>query len=279
MGARLNRLTLNLMLLAATLGSGCVRAPALALEDHPPLPAPATLRVTYDGFVNAGYAGGRRLDGWQATSLVIEKTLAAWYPSLEVRRRLTDPSAEEVSRGLSDLPGPPSADLSIVYLGSRQDAAGAWEFTQGGPPVSWGRLLQEARVPVHPNRVAILDACFASAVLRFPPWRGQFAPAALFAAAEDEWTCELDFSTPRPLDLAQRFPRAAAWLGAHMPPSWEGKLSFLGLVWLQAFLRTERAPVSRADWAAFFRLCSEEAGAFRENHSRRLASTVHGYAD
>jgi len=114
--------------------------------------------------------------------------------------------------------------------------------------------------------------------MRFPEWRSRLGPACLMAGAADELTYDLDFYSRRPIDFEKRFPSAAAWLKANMPPAWDGKMSFLGFIWLQAYLRTERAPTTAADWAAFFRTCEEESRTFRTCHAAGISSTVHGYA-
>ena len=273
---RLRPLLFASMLLTAG-AVGCIRTPLETFRARP-LPAPATapLRVTFDRVLNVDYPGGKRLAGWDATGMVIEKTLAAWYPNLKVRQTLRNPSPEGVRRALACLPDAGAAEVSVVYLASRQTPAGLWEFPQGGVRASWADLLGGA-VPRHPMRLVILDACHAAAVMRAPEWRGRLAPAALLAATQVERTYELDVTRRRPLDLVRRFPLAVSWLKTHMQAEWDGKISFLGFVWLRAYLETDRAPASAADWAAFIRGCQHEADAFRTRHNRSLASTVHGY--
>ena len=278
MKASRSRVLVHGVILLAAAAAGCARTELGAPgPDFHPVQAPASFRVNLDGLVSADYRDGKALTAWNATAIVIERALAAWYPSLTVRPHLADPSPEEVSRGLTNLPGPDAADLSIVYLASRQSSAGEWEFTRGGGLVSWGRLLGSSQAPVNPRRLVILDACYAAATLRFPEWRSRLAPLCLLAGTADELTYDLDFYSRRPVDFVRRFPRAAAWLKANMPPGWNGKMSFLGFIWLQAYLRTERAPTTAAAWAAFFRTCDEESGAFRARHSAGISSTVHGY--
>ncbi len=227
--------------------------------------------MALDRIVNVHYPDGRPLRGWQATALIIEKTLAAWYPNLRSAPPHVDPSPEEARQALSELPGPAEADVSVVYLGSRQTPGGAWQFTgPGGGCTPFSELAGPA-LPSHARRIVVMDVCHAPAALG-----GDLATNSwiVMASAAHERSYELDVASPRPLDLVRRFPRAAAWLAAHMPGEWDGKVSFLGLMWLQARLQTPRAPASEDDWAAFFARMEQEATAFRRLHSAQLASTV-----
>ncbi len=263
------------IVLPACLG-GCGETPVSTVRLRPVV-ASTRYRVSFDSIVNVGYTARRPLVGWAATAVVIEKTLARWYPRLKARPGSNDPSPRELTDALNALPAPQDADVSIVYLASSQTAAGEWEFTGKKSPVSWGGLLDSASIPAHPGRLVILDACHAAGVLRFDAWRNRLAPSSLLASSAGERTYELNFHRRLPLDLPRRFPQANDWLEANMPADWDGRVSFFGLIWLQAFLRTPRAPETRDDWLDFIRLCESESQDFRTRHSRRLASTVRGY--
>lgn len=256
--------------------SGCADTPAESVR----LPVPAAsvrCRVIYNRILNVSRTGRSPLIGWVATGAVIEKTLAQWYPRLVVRGGLTDPSPQDLSAALGDLPKPEDADISIVYLASTQTSDGRWRFRRPQTDMPLSDILKSASPPANRRRLVILDACHARSVLQFKEWRA-FAPSAIFASSAGQRTYELNFRNRFRLDLPRRYPLAAAWLKANMPDDWDGRISFLGLIWLEAFLETDRAPETPDDWRRFIDLCTEKAQKFRARHSRKLASTVSGYA-
>lgn len=234
-------------------------------------------RVSFDSIVNVGYKWRRPMHGWAATELVVERTLRQWYSRLEVRPKSRDSTLEDLKVALESLPSSDQTDISIVYLASSQTRQGQWEFTGGGSRVSWADMLGSVNIPSHPRRIVLLDACHASAVMRSGLWSERLAPSSFFASLEGERTYELNFRSPFPLNLPRRFPEANAWLRENMPADWDGKISFFGLIWLQAFLKTAHPPETQDDWKEFLRLCRKESEDFRTTHSRRLSSTINGY--
>ena len=120
----------------------------------------------------------------------------------------------------------------------------------------------------------IVDACFAAAVRNEPAWDREWKSPTLFASPASDETQELNFRSPQPVDMRRRYPAASAWLDAHLGREWNGKLSFLGFVWVQAFTTTKTAPVDRESWLEFLRHCEKVAEEFRRNANRKLASRV-----
>ncbi len=234
-------------------------------------------RVSFDSIVNVGYKWRRPMHGWAATELIIERTLRQWYSRLEIRPKSRDLPLEDLKVALESLPSSDQTDISIVYLASSQTRQGQWEFTRGTRRVSWPDLLGSINIRQHPRRIVLLDACHASGVMRSGLWSDRLAPSSFFASLEGERTYELNFRSPFRLDLPRRFPKANAWLRENMPADWDGKTSFFGLIWLQAFLKTAHPPETQDDWKVFLRLCRKESEDFRITHSRRLSSTVNGY--
>ncbi|MEQ1842248.1 MAG: hypothetical protein ABL994_17725, partial [Verrucomicrobiales bacterium] len=156
---------------------------------------------------------------------------------------------------------------------SHQSPAGEWDFVQKQmEPVN--RILGETEIPSHPCRFVIVDTCYASALRGATAWDRAWKSPTLFAAAASEETQELDFHNPQPVDMSRRYPLASAWLNEHLGSKWNGKLSFLGFVWVQTFLTSNLKPIDRKSWIEFLRHCEPVAEEFRRNASRRLASMV-----
>jgi hypothetical protein len=231
-------------------------------------PAP----VAFDSFVEVHAPPGEPLRGWGATREVLRATLRAWFPGLAAGTGVEDGSPRQLARFLGDLPRPGKAAVSVVYLASRQAPEGAFVFPSGERR-PWGELLDGANFPTHGGRIVILDACYATRARHAEGW-ARFAPTALFASGDREVTSELDLSTKRPVDLRGGHPEAWRWTREHLPSDWDGKLSFLGWIWLEAFLATPSAPSSPRDWGAFFADCQRRADEFRERVDRRSASRL-----
>ena len=259
-------------LYAALLCMALLPGAALAAEDHPQ-PAASRTKADLHAFVNWDFRHRRKLKGWRATATAIQRTLEQCYPARSAHSLTENGTKDALRDFFHALPTRANCDLSIVYLASHQSPEGEWDFVQKGLE-SMNRIVAGANVPRHSNRIIILDACFATAVKKDPVWERELHCATLFAASATEEAQELDFSTPQPIDLHRRYPAAAAWLDAHMGREWNGRLSFLGFIWVQTFVTSKAPPANEKDWTEVLRRCERTAEAFRENGDRRLASHI-----
>ncbi len=228
--------------------------------------------------VSSSYGWGKSLRGWESTRLAIQTTLTAWQQSPASQpdgMAARDPSPTGLKQFLQHLPGPDSGKIEIIYLAAKHTPTGAWQFTgKDSGAVTWNELLQIAPSS-HPCRLVILDVCHAAAVIKFPVWTQKMGAAAtLLASARDEVTWELDFTKRQPVDLPARFPAAAAWLRQHLPASWDGRLSYLGLIWVQAFLQSPQPPQTLRQWQTFFARCEMESRKFQQVVGHKRASTI-----
>ncbi len=230
--------------------------------------------------VSSDYGWRKYLRGWEATSLAVQATLAEWQKSPEMKPALTvsNPSPVGLRQFLERMPGADASKIHVIYLAAKHTRDGDWQFTgRGAGAVAWSELLQNAP-PSHPCRVVILDVCHAAAVVTQPAWTNKMGAAVtLLASGKDELTWELDFSNRQPVDLTARFPAAAAWLKHHLPVTWDGRLSYLGLIWVQAFLQTPQPPQTVREWQTFFGRCEAESRKFREEVCRQRASTINQF--
>jgi hypothetical protein len=239
-------------------------------EDRP---VPSRSRADLHAFVNWDFRHRRKLRGWRATAIAIQRTLEQCHPGRATHTLIENAPGAHLREFLHRLPTRTDCDLSFVYLASHQSPEGGWDFVQKGLE-TLNTIATEARIPRHPGRFVILDACYAASVRNEPAWDREMHSATLFAASAVEDTQELDFSTPQPIDLRRRYPAAAAWLDAHMDKGWNGRLSFLGFVWVQTFVTSKSPPADEKAWAEFFRRCERTAEEFRQSGDRRLASRV-----
>lgn len=233
---------------------------------------PSPTRVCLDSFVEVHAPPGFPLEGWKTTREIVRRTLERWFPGLGLRGAVEDGTPRQLAGFLAALPGPKVAGTSVVYVATRQSPDGAFVFA-GGERRAWGEVLGGAGVTEHPSRIVILDACYATRARVAPGWR-RLAPLALFASGPNEVTCELDLSAKRPVDFRRHHPEAWRWTQENLPADWDGKVSFLGLAWLEAFLKTPSPPASPSDWRGFFAECERWAGAFRDQVDRRWASRI-----
>ena len=252
-------------------------AAASELREGAPGRTMAAEGYSFAAAVSSDYGWGKSLIGWEATSLAVQATLAEWQPSPNLKPALMvrNPSPAGLRRFLECLPGAGSGKIQVIYLAAQHTRGGAWQFTgRGAGAVAWGELLQNAP-PAHPCRVVILDVCYAAAVVTQPAWTNQLGVAAtLLASGSDELTWELDFSNRQPVNLVVRFPAAHDWLKHHLPATWDGRLSYLGLIWVQAFLQTPQPPQTVREWQIFFDRCVAESRRFQAEVCRQRASTI-----
>ena len=228
-------------------------------------------KVCFTGLVNWDFHHRRKLRSWKATALVIERTLEFWYPHAPSRLLVENGSPEIFEQFLRSLPGEKDCDFSVVYLASHQSPAGEWDFTQQKTTLL-NRLLEGTRIPNHPRRIVILDTCFAAAVQHEDSWQERFAAISLFASRSSEETPEVNFRDPQPVDFAHRYPGAFAWLKDCLGKQWDGKLSFLGFIWVQSFLTEKNSPADLIGWIAFLQRCQSVAKQFRDHLDGKLSS-------
>jgi hypothetical protein len=254
-----------LFVLSSTGGSDASEVPSRSAASRP--------AVDFHGFVNWDFRHRRKLKGWLATARVIQGTLDQCYPGRSAYTLMENGTPDALRGFLHSLPARAECDLSVVYLASHQSPEGKWDFVQRKlEPLN--TIVGESGIPRHPARIVIVDACYAAALRQAPAWDREWRSLVLFAASADEETQELDFHSPQPVDLTRRYPAAAAWLNEHMGKAWDGRLSFLGFVWVQTFVTSKNAPVHQSGWSDFLRRCEQTADEFRRNTDKRLASRV-----
>lgn len=259
---------LRIGLLCLTLLTGRISA----AENRFATPVSRT-RTDVHSFVNWNFWHRNRLRGWLSTEMAIRKTLEQWFARRPAHTLIENGSPSELRDFFQALPTRADCDLSIVYLASHQAPDGLWEFVQRERK-SLSAIVAGADIPGHPFRIVIVDACYAAVLQAKPDWVRAMGYPTLFAALASEETYELNFRGPRSDDLRRRYPAASAWLDEQMGGEWNGRLSFLGFVWVQTFLTARRAPTDRAGWSEFLRRCGETAEEFRRNGDSRLASQV-----
>jgi hypothetical protein len=233
----------------------------------------ADVKVCFDGFVNWDFHHRQRLRSWKTTALVIQRTLEFWHVQKRNHLLVENGSPETLRRFLHSLPGEQDCDLSFVYLASHQSPAGEWDFTQEKATLL-NSILDETKIRAHPRRIVILDTCYAAAVQREIPWQRKLAPTSLFASRGSEETPEVNFHSPQPVDFAYRYPAAFAWLQECLGKDWDGKISFLGFIWVQSFLLVRNCPADMKSWIDFMRRCQVVAQEFRKNVNRKSSSEI-----
>jgi hypothetical protein len=238
-----------------------------------PQPAASRPEVAFRGFVNWDFRHRRKLKGWKATAIAIQKMLDEWHPGRTTHTLVENGTPGDLRKFLHSLPTRADCDLSIVYLASHQSPAAEWDFVQKKLE-SLDTIVGDSDIPRNSARIVIVDACYAAALGRKPAWEHAVQSLTLFASLADEETQELDFRSPQPVDLRRRYPAASEWLNGHMGKEWNGKLSFLGFVWVQTFVTSKNAPRNQKSWVEFLQRCGQTAEEFRRNADKRLASEV-----
>ncbi len=238
-----------------------------AAESH------ASQKADFHAFVNWDFRYRKKLKGWQATATAIQKTIEQWYPRRPTHTVAENGTPESLRRFLYSLPKQADCDLSIVYLASHQSPEGEWDFVQKKLQ-SIPMIAAESDIPKHSGRIVIVDACFAAALHQDPGWNRALQSSTLFASSASEETKELDFRSPHPIDLRRRYPAATAWLDRQLGKDWDGRLSFLGFVWVQTFVTSAVAPTDQKGWSEFLRRCEATAEKFRRDADKRLASRI-----
>ncbi|MEN6309664.1 MAG: hypothetical protein ABFD91_18100 [Anaerohalosphaeraceae bacterium] len=236
----------------------------------------AGVRVAFDSFVNAHYGKNRTLGGWPTTRDAVETTLKLWYEP-QVRQHIVDGTPADMVTFLNRLPGPEQCDISVVYLGSIQDADANWEFIDG-TKAGLTDMLASANPTAHPCRIVILDTCHAAAVKDFEGWAGRFAAVTLLASGRMEKTYQFEPSALAPIDVEIHYPRAWGWAQTYLCPDWKKQVSFLGLMWMETAANTLSPPIDAAGWMYFFEHCSSTAAVFRQTVGRRWGADIQTFS-
>ncbi|MGB8354951.1 MAG: hypothetical protein WCD79_13735 [Chthoniobacteraceae bacterium] len=245
----------------------------LDAAEKPAQPPRATISVGFDGFVNWDFHHRMKLVGWKTTAQVIQRTLDLWYPRHARFSTMENGSPDAFEAFLHALPGKKDCDISIVYLASHQSPVAEWDYTQR-KYLTLRRALQETDVTPHPGRIVILDACYSAAALHYPIWQQKFAPVTLFASSASEETPDVNFHHSSPVNFARRYPEAYAWLKKNLGWGWDGRISYLGFVWVQSFVTSKSPPASLDDWVHFLQRCQAVSDDYRANVSRIPSSEV-----
>lgn len=254
--------------LVALAGWGCQPSPPRT--PSPPIAADTALRVRYDRLIQCGYSGRPTLRGFLTTDRAIAVFLRQAYGRYAEGQQFIDVSAGAAAEFFKALPTAEDCDVSVVYLAANQTAEGLWEFVDGTrqPLENWIALT-----PPHPLRIAIVDACYAGRLCALPMWRQTFTLTVCAADAE-QLTYEFRPAVFEPIDLRRRYPAAWQWAQTYLPAGWQERISFLGVMWLDAAARTAVAPVGCADWRALLARCAAGAESYRSRVGCRYHSQV-----
>lgn len=254
-----------------------VADPSVLGESFSASAAASTAPHRLDAFVNWDYRHRQKLKGWRNTAILIRKTLAEWSRGPEVGETVENAGPTALRGFLTQLDSRRGdGGMHMVYLSAHQSPAGEWEFPDR-QKIAWEQLLAGMSLDPDPRRIIILDACHAEAVP--DEWRRKLVSRGfcLFASSPRELTFELIVNRRQPVWFEKRYPQELAWLEDHFGKKWlrkDSRLSFLGFVWLRAFLKTKTPPRTAKEWNLFLRTCEAEAEAFRRESSRRLSSTI-----
>lgn len=205
-------------------------------------PAP----INYASAVCWKYQHLPQLRAWQETEKIIATALAESFPPIHTLAREQNDSAEQLQSFLRKLPDS-DEPLTIVYLAAHQSPAGQWYFPDGTEH-SWGSLIESLPKLKSSHRVVLLDCCYAKSATLWPSWSDKVAPACLFAAPINRPTPDLLVFHRRPVDWTTYFPKAIPWLKQHHFNDSDERISFFGLVWLEAWLSQPAPPHDLAEW-------------------------------
>jgi hypothetical protein len=233
----------------------------------------STAPVCFDGFVNWDFHHRQNLEAWKTTALAIQRTLDAWHLTRSNHPLVENGPPEVLRQFLHGLPSEDSCDINLVYLASHQSRAAEWDFIPK-KVVPLNSIINETQIRPHSRRVVILDTCFAAAAQSQIASAKTFAPIFLFASTASQETPMVNFHTPQPVDFAHRYPATFVWLKECLGKKWDGKISFLGFVWVETFLTVKNRPVEIRDWINFLQACQSTARQFRENVSQKSSSEV-----
>jgi hypothetical protein len=223
--------------------------------------------VEFRTMVSWDYPTRDSLQAWRNTSIMIQRTLQLWDGEEVKTQSISNPDAT----AFLDFWKQPAATARIFYIAAHQAENGSI-YLINGETLS-ASTWTVGTSPMEKRGLVIWDTCHARAAQDSPLFKELGLPV-LWAAAADEKTWELNFHRRQPVDLSARFPSEARWLKEHMPPDWNGTLSYFGLAWLGARLQTPHAPVSIQDWQAFGESMAVQRPEFLPLRERSLASRL-----
>jgi hypothetical protein len=209
-------------------------------------PASAQPSVSYASFVCWNYPQLPQLRAWKETERIVAATLTEGYPALRNLPRQENGSPDQLKDFLRALPDAPD-QITLVYLAAHQSPGGQWYFPDRRV-VDWGSLMGGLPTLKNPQRIVLLDCCYAASASRWPGWSEKMAPACLFASPGNRPTPDLFVFWRRPVDWAVLFPGASRWLRQHHFNDSDERISFFGLVWLEAWVREASPPRKMGEW-------------------------------
>jgi hypothetical protein len=229
---------------------------------EPGTPAPV---LGYASFVCWDYARLPQLRAWKESEKIIATTLAEAYPGLQKLSREENDSPGQLQDFLRKLPDAPG-QLTVVYLAAHQSPAGQWYFPDGSV-ADWGTIMAGLPKLKSVGCIVLLDSCYAQAASQWPDWPDKIAPECLYASSANEVTPDLFVFWRRPVDWAELFPGASRWLRQHHVDDSDERISYLGLVWLEAWTKQPSPPRTLADWNNLAQAMTEI--------SRRASTQIH----
>lgn len=248
-------------------------APPKTVSAQTPPQVEPSITIYFDAFVSWNYSHKNKLLGSRNTALVIEATLKQWYPSATRSEMIENPHLKHW-RGFAQLLSEQHAyKRSIVYISGHQSAAGELEFTNREKS-GWKNLLHQATPQANPQRITILDVCYADSANITSSFTHDLGPVVVFSSKAGEKTYELELGNKRPVDYERRYPVEMAWLKKELGSTWDKKLTFFGLVWTRAALALTKPPETDQEWAHFFSQVQSAATDFRKERSEKLASEI-----
>jgi len=200
----------------------------------------------FASFVCWNYPQLPRLRGWKETEKIIATTLTEAYPNRQNLPRPENGSPDQLKDFLRRLPDAPNS-MTLVYMAAHQSPSGQWYFPDGSV-ADWGTLMADLPKLKNTNRIVLLDCCYASSASRWPDWSQKVAPACVFASPANRPTPDLFVFHRRPVDWAVLFPGATLWLREHHFKDPDERVSFFGLVWLEAWMKEASPPQNWNDW-------------------------------
>lgn len=249
---------------------GCSQANKIVLNDIEKMP---NIKITFDSFTNVSYGKSRSLPGWLTTRTVIENTLKSWFSNFQLGQIVTDGTPTDLEVFLTNLPGTEDSNLSIVYLGSIQDAKANWEFV-GGNFQNFHALLSRTKISANPNRIIIFDTCHAQAICSTNDQNNFLGNLTLLASSLNEKTYQFNPSALKPIDIKKHYQWAWQWGETYLPQGWSEHISFLGLVWLDTAAQRQIPPGDIMQWKQFFDECTSNAETIQNTIGRRWGSTI-----
>ena len=144
----------------------------------------------------------------------------------------------------------PGKAIQIIYLAAHQSPIGQWCLADGtilSPEHVQSELLGDKKI----DRVIFLDSCYARSAM---PLTGGLPPTqpgaklVIFASQNNEPTPDEFVYHHSPGDWERLCPHAFQWFREHKFGGSDERISFMGIVWLEAFLTQPNPPVTVSEW-------------------------------